>query len=188
MKKSILIPILLVFIFSCSPDEETQAPTNSVQTTTPEPEPVVVQYTLTVSAGDGGNVTNGGTFDEGTDVTITATPNEGYRFIGWSDGSSADSLSITVNSDITITANFEQIPTYTLTLIAEGGTVEGEGEYEEGTEVTLTAIANNEYRFTGWSDGETGLTRTVVIIIILRLLHILKVTQSITVFIMIIMN
>ena len=40
LKKSILIPILLVFIFSCSPDEETQAPTNTVQTLQPEPEPV----------------------------------------------------------------------------------------------------------------------------------------------------
>ena len=58
MKKSILIPILLVFIFRCSPDEETQAPTNIVQTTTPEPETpelVVVQYTLTLTAVDGWN-------------------------------------------------------------------------------------------------------------------------------------
>ena len=137
---------------------------NSNTTVTANFEVIVNSYTLTVSAGEGGSVSSeGGEYEEGTEVTITATPNEGYRFIGWSDGSSADSLSITVNSDITITANFEQIPTYTLTLIAEGGTVEGEGEYEEGTEVTLTAIANNEYHFTGWSDGETGLTRTVVI-------------------------
>ena len=114
MKKSILIPILLVFIFSCSPDEETQAPTNNVQTTTPEPEPVVVQYTLTVSAGDGGNVTNGGTFDEGTDVTITATPNEGYRFIGWEgNDSTSESLTVTLNSNQTYGAIFELIPIYT---------------------------------------------------------------------------
>jgi len=25
----------------------------------------------------------GGTYDEGTDITITATPDEGYKFIGW---------------------------------------------------------------------------------------------------------
>ena len=66
MKKVLFIPTLLLVLFSCSPDEETEAPTNIVQTTTPEPEtpePVVVQYTLTLTAGDGGNVTNGGTFD-----------------------------------------------------------------------------------------------------------------------------
>ena len=71
--------------FSCSSDEETQAPTNTVQTTTPDPEPetpepVVVQYTLTVTAGDGGSVTDGGTFDDGTEVVITASPIDGYRF------------------------------------------------------------------------------------------------------------
>jgi hypothetical protein len=36
MKKLFLIPILLFIIYSCSKDEETQAPTNSAQTTTPE--------------------------------------------------------------------------------------------------------------------------------------------------------
>ena len=38
MKKALFIPILLLVLFSCSPDEETEAPTNTVQTTTPEPE------------------------------------------------------------------------------------------------------------------------------------------------------
>ena len=113
MKKLLFIPILLLVVHSCSPDEETQAPTNIVQTTTPEPEtpePVVVQYTLTLTAGDGGNVTNGGTFDEGTDVTITATSNEGYRFTGWEGNSStSESLTITLNSNQTYEALFELI-------------------------------------------------------------------------------
>ena len=38
MKKVLFIPILLLVLFSCSPDEETEAPTNTVQTTTPESE------------------------------------------------------------------------------------------------------------------------------------------------------
>ena len=59
MKKVLFIPILLLVLFSCSPDEETEAPTNTVQTTTPEP--VVVQYTLTVTVSEGGSVTDGGT-------------------------------------------------------------------------------------------------------------------------------
>jgi len=51
VKKLILLPILLLTLFSCSPEEETQAPTSNAQTITPEPETVVVQYTLTVTAG-----------------------------------------------------------------------------------------------------------------------------------------
>ena len=60
---------LLLLVFSCSPDEETQAPTNNVQ------------YTLLITAGEGGSVTDGGIFDDGTEVTITATPDEGYEFV-----------------------------------------------------------------------------------------------------------
>ena len=82
---STIILITFVFIYSCSPEEETQAPTSTVQSTTPEPEPQAPsQYNLTVTAGEGGAVsTEGGTYDEGTEVTIIATPNEGYIFIGW---------------------------------------------------------------------------------------------------------
>ena len=101
IKKFLLIPIFSLVLFSCSPEEETQAVTNTVQTITPEPEPetpepVVVQYTLTVTASEGGSVTNGGTFDEGTSVTITATPNEGYEFIGW-EGSDSNESSLSLS-------------------------------------------------------------------------------------------
>ena len=89
MKKVLFIPILLVFIFSCSPDEETQAPTNNVQ------------YTLSITAGEGGSVTDGGTFDEGSDVTITATPDEGYQFVGWDNGI-PDAYDINLTGSISI--------------------------------------------------------------------------------------
>ena len=109
MKKLSFIPILLFVLFSCSPDEERQAPTNTVQTTTPEP--VVVQYTLTVTVSEGGSVTDGGIFDDGTELTITATPDEGYAFVGW-EGSTAteENLTITLNSNQDYQALFELIP------------------------------------------------------------------------------
>ena len=114
MKKFLLISVfLLVILYSCSPEEETKAPTNTVQSTTPEPEPetpapVVVQYTLTVTAGEGGSVTNGGTFDEGTSVSVTATPNEGYEFVGWEGIANQNniSLNISLNSNLSLNAIF----------------------------------------------------------------------------------
>ena len=155
MKKSILIPILLVFIFSCSPDEETQAPTNTVQTTTPEK--VAVQYTLTVTSANGGSVTDGGTYDDGTEVTITATANDGYEFVGWEGNDSSNSnLTITLNSNQTVQPIF-QIIQYTLSVsTTEGGTVSSEGgTYDFGTEVTITATPNEGYRFTGWEGNDS---------------------------------
>ena len=99
---------LLLLVFSCSPDEETPAPTNTVQTTTPE-QPATTQYTLEVTAGEGGTVsTEGGTFNEVTEATVTATPAEGYEFIGWEGNDSTnESLTITLSSNQTILAQFE---------------------------------------------------------------------------------
>ena len=154
-------------LFSCSPDEEIEAPTNTVQNTTLEPEPLVVQYTLTITAGDGGGVTNGGTFDDGTEVTITATPDEGYRFTGWEgNDSTSESLTVTLNSNQTYQALFELIPVYTLSVSAgEGGIVSSEGgTYEEGTEVTITATPNEGYSFVKWGDIEDTSNEITVLV------------------------
>ena len=103
--------LFLTLVFSCSTDdEESVAPV--VQTPQPEPEPSApTQYTLTVTASEGGTVsTEGGTYDEGTEVTVTATPDDGYEFIEW-DGNDnqSNSFTVSINSNITIQANFQII-------------------------------------------------------------------------------
>ena len=111
MKKLLLLSlsVLTVFalIYSCSAEEEdTSPPPALVQPQEPEPDPT--QYTLTVTAGEGGSVsTEGGTYDEGTSITITATPSNGYKFVGWSDGDNSISRSVNLSENITIEANFQ---------------------------------------------------------------------------------
>jgi len=101
-----------LILFSCSAEEEDTIPPQTVQERTPEPEPSApTQFTLTVTAGEGGSVsTEGGTYDEGTEITVTATPDDGYEFIEW-DGNDnqSNSFTISVNSNITIQANFQII-------------------------------------------------------------------------------
>jgi len=148
----------LTLLLTCA-KEDSQVPN------TP-PTQIVKQYTLTASAGDGGTVSGGGTFASGTQVSLTATPSSGYSFSGWSNGSTTNPLTVTLNSNTTITANFQVIVnSYTLTVSAgEGGSVSSEGgDYEEGTEVTITATPNEGYEFTGWSDGESSQSRVVTI-------------------------
>ena len=144
--KKLTLYISLLFVLTCA-KEDSQNPN------TP-PSNITRQYTLTVSAGDGGSVsTAGGTFSQGTQVSITATPNAGYSFSSWSNGSTANPLTVTLNSNTSVTANFEAIVnSYTLTVSAgEGGSVSSEGgEYEEGTEVTITATPDEGYKFIGW--------------------------------------
>jgi len=157
--KKLFLFLSLLLLLTCA-KEDSQAPN------TP-PSQITRQNTLTVSAGDGGSVsTTGGTFASGTQVSITATPNSGYSFSGWSNGSTANPLNITLNSNTTVTANFEVIVnSYTLTLTAgEGGTVSGGGEYEEGTEVTITATPAEGYEFTGWN-GSDSTSSTISIIL-----------------------
>ena len=120
MKKvlSISLSTLLVFsfIYSCSIDEETTTP-NVVQTPASE-SPAPTQYTLTVSAGEGGTVSSeGGTYDEGSTVNITATAGSGYIFQNWSNGSTDNPVSVSVNQNTSLTASF--IPDYQVVTIGE---------------------------------------------------------------------
>ena len=146
--------VSLIIVFSCSTEDE-QSVAPIVQTPQPEPEPDPVEYTLSVSAAEGGTVSSeGGTYEEGSEVTITASASEGYRFTGWEGNSSTnESLTVTLNSNQTLQALFELIPIYTLTVAtSEGGTVSTEGgEYQEGTEVTITATPDQGYEFVGWT-------------------------------------
>ena len=114
MKKLLLLSlyILIVYglIYSCSAEEEdTSPPPVVVQPQEPEPDPT--QYTLTVTAGEGGTVsTEGGTYDEGTDVNIIATPDEGYEFIGWEGKDfSETSIIITLSSNLSLQASFRKL-------------------------------------------------------------------------------
>ena len=116
MKKLYLLSIFtllsIALIYSCSTEEEDTTPPPSL-VATPEPEPPApTQYTLTVTAGEGGSVsTEGGTYDEGTSLSISAIPEAGYEFVGWegSDSNLAD-LSIILNSNTTLEANFQRLP------------------------------------------------------------------------------
>ena len=110
-----------VLIYSCSTEEEDTTPPPSV-VATPEPEPPApTQYTLTVTAGEGGSVsTEGGTYDEGTEVTITATPDEGYEFVGWEGSDSeSNSLTVTLNGNTTVQAIFSLISSLPFNSISE---------------------------------------------------------------------
>ena len=93
-------------MFSCSPDEETPTTTT---------EPIKVQFKVSVLVGtttsDKGSVEGSGTYEEGTEATITATPSEGYQFLGWTGDyvGIENPVSINITGDKNITANFEQL-------------------------------------------------------------------------------
>lgn len=146
--------------FSCS-DQEEDTPLPSTLVQTPQTEPNATQFTLTISASEGGTIsTEGGTYDEGTEITITASPEEGYKFVGWEGSDSLSStINITLNDNTTLQALFSLLPLqYTLTLSAnEGGSVSTEGGiFDEGTQIAATATPDEGYRFLGWKGYDSN--------------------------------
>ena len=75
---------------------------------------MVTTYSLTYTAGANGTLTGTAsqTINEGADGTaVTAVPNAGYRFLDWSDASTANPRTDTnITADLSVTANFEIIP------------------------------------------------------------------------------
>lgn len=66
------------------------------------------RFTLTLVADGNGAVSGGGTYDYGTIVEITASPDRGYHFLRWSDGSTQEKRSFKITRDLTLTATFLQ--------------------------------------------------------------------------------
>lgn len=111
-------------------------------------------YTITVNASAGGTVDGGGDYAAGSSVTLKATANSGYRFVGWMEGDQTVSTDTTyafpANSNRSLNAQFEKV--YTVTVNASGGgTATGGGAYAEGDTVTLTATPDSGYHFDGWN-------------------------------------
>jgi uncharacterized repeat protein (TIGR02543 family) len=145
--------------------DTTSTPGDTVDTPTDPVTPP--SYTLTVTANGGGTVTPAqGTYESGAQVTVTATAAEGYVFSVWSGASTSASpeITITMDGDKTLTANFTQVPTpqinYTLLATVSGtggGTVSRNPDqptYAPNTRVTVTATPNQGYEFTGWGEPE----------------------------------
>ena len=82
--------------------------------------------TVTVTAtATNGTVTGGGVVEEGTSVTLTATPADGYKFVNWTVGgaevSTANPYTFTAEEDVTVTANFEETPKATIYFVNNSG-------------------------------------------------------------------
>ena len=100
----------------------------------------------------------------GRGTEVIAAPNEGYVFIGWSDGiKTTKRTDNNITANINVTAEFEEM-TYAVTYSAgTGGMVTGITAQKVkpgwiGAEVI--AEPNEEYVFTGWSDGIKTAKRT----------------------------
>ena len=135
----------------------------------------MLNYTISLVANpvEGGTVAGEGTYNYGQSCTVTATPNEGYDFVNWTQGlfevSNDPSYTFTVISNRTLTANF-QLKTLQVKVSvnpAEAGTVIGEGSYNYGDEVTLTVDRNEDWAFLNWTENGEVISEEITYVFII---------------------
>ena len=84
----------------------------------------VPTYTVTVTA-ENGTVEGDGEYKKGTEVTLTATPAEGYQFVNWTVGeevvSTENPYTFTVTADVVLVANFKAVEPEVITYELNGG-------------------------------------------------------------------
>ena len=173
--KNLFILSTLLFLTTCSKDGYGPSENYSVSSNLYSPptsdygsssstSTSVTQYSLTVTAGSGGSVsTSGGTYDDGSSVSITATPNDGYEFAGWNGSNSTSStISLTIDSNTIIEALFTEIPAQVSTETASTETASTETASTEttSTETTSTETASTETASTETASTETTSTET----------------------------
>ena len=96
-------------------------------------------------------------------VKFPAFERTGHTLTGWQDesGQTVQGESVTITADTTFTAQWtKDTVNYTVTVTtspAEGGTVNGGGTFAEGTQVTVTATANDGYTFVAWQEAGTKI-------------------------------
>ena len=164
---------------------------NSGSTTPP---PTTYVLTVTAPAANTGTITSNpgaiscpgtctASFNQNTQVTLTAAPAANYTFGGWGGACSGTSLTcqITITAATTVTATFtaSTVPTFAVTVTiggtgagtvtsaavgiscASGATTGCTANVAQNTQVTLTEAPGTTSAFTGWSGaGCTGTGTT----------------------------
>jgi uncharacterized protein (TIGR02145 family)/uncharacterized repeat protein (TIGR02543 family) len=136
-------------------------------------------YTLTVSANPpaGGSVSRDlaqASYKTGASVTVTASANPGYAFIGWAGAlvSTDNPATVTMGDNLTLVADFQRLADsemrFTVSFNANGGSPEAIGPVivDSGSALGAQFPENPTrmgYDFVGWLDGGDIYTLSTVI-------------------------
>jgi len=158
MRKIIFLFSFLILLSTCKKDEDTSVLVNA----------------SVANSSEGSVDFKSGDYSIGSSVTFSATPKTGYVFTNWTDTNSnqtytSNPLSITVNENTTLVANFEKVAYNVLFTISGDGSVQkevvGGGGYTHGSQVKLTATPSDDYSFFYWNNdpGDTENPKTITL-------------------------
>ena len=134
-------------------------------------------YKLNLTSTSGGNariISAGGCASNVITIEATVTDGYYYYFKQWSDGNTDNPRTLTLTQDLSLEAQFEEIPYYTIRL--SGSSLSGrvhdwyfygetyvEFEALKGTEVYFQEEGSGCGTWLGWSDGSYDRERTIVV-------------------------
>ncbi len=126
-----------------------------------------VDYVISVKAdpAEGGAVAGAGSVKAGGNTVVSASPNNNFTFKGWYEGGNLVSNNgqfalNNINSDRSLVAKFERKSCYIRTSVndSNAGTVTGSASISYGGKITLTAKANNGYKFAGFVENNKTIS------------------------------
>ena len=118
-------------------------------------------YTIAATANptEGGTVTGAGTYNQGATASLTATANDGYTFVNWTENgtqvSTEANYSFIVTENRTLVANFD-LNTFEVNATTnpeDAGVITGVGTYNYGETATLAITPNENYVFVNWTEN-----------------------------------
>lgn len=137
---------------------------------------IITSFTVSVSTEDTskGSVSGGGTYNDGSSVTVVATPNRGYTFVRWTIGgetaSNSSSYTFTVNKSISLYAEFTAREDYVIITASHNGngsvaiSVNGysgqvaDNKYYPEETINLVASPDTSYEFSAWTLNGTEIS------------------------------
>lgn len=125
--------------------------------------PVSCRVNITLNNSNAGTVTESRTVGYGESMTLEAVAKEGYRFDSWmengkiiSTDSKMELRNITESRNITAVFSQSKCKLSLASSPSDMGGVSGQGVYDKGNDVKITAVPIQGCRFTGWTEnGET---------------------------------
>lgn len=131
------------------------------------------RISITGSPANGGTFTGAGDFNQGSNVTVNATPSTGFIFKNWTNANNSiastnASYQFKMDGNRTLTANFIPVAAGKFAVVLSsnpiaGGSTNGTGAYDPNTPATITAIPSAGYSFTGWSGDATSAVNPLTI-------------------------
>jgi len=124
----------------------------------------LLTVTTTSNPPEGGTTSGYGNYQPGTLVTVSATANDCWSFVSWTENGSIVStnpeFTFTIEDNRNLTANFDnlQYQVFTSSNPAGGGTTSGDGTYDCGEEVTVSATSFSGYTFVNWTENGTEVS------------------------------